>query len=239
MVYPRSPMLVAIHQPHYLPWLRYFEKADRAGVFILLDTVQYSKNGWQNRNRIKTATGAALLTVPVHEARAQAIEDVRICGSGWRKKHWRTIAQAYAHAPFFGQYAAELAVYYDRDWERLGDLNRAMFTWFLTALRIDTRVVAASELRVPGEATERLVNLVREAGGTAYYTGAYALDTYLDPAPFAAAGIELVIQEWRAPVYPQCHGPFVPDLAIVDLLFNLGDGALEVLREGGLTQPRA
>ncbi|MBI3637246.1 MAG: WbqC family protein, partial [Candidatus Rokubacteria bacterium] len=47
-------MKVAIHQPHYLPWLGYLAKWAAADVFIVLDTVQYEKNGWQNRNRIKT-----------------------------------------------------------------------------------------------------------------------------------------------------------------------------------------
>ena len=59
-------MLCGIHQLHYLPWLRYFDKIARADVFIVLDSIQYNKNGWQNRNKIKSASGPLLLTVPVH-----------------------------------------------------------------------------------------------------------------------------------------------------------------------------
>ena len=59
-------MRLAIHQPHYLPWLGYLAKWASADVFVFLDTVQYEKNGWQNRNRIKTRDGAHWLTVPVH-----------------------------------------------------------------------------------------------------------------------------------------------------------------------------
>jgi hypothetical protein len=48
-------LIVAVHQPQYLPWIGYFDKMRRADVFCYLDDVQYKKNEWQNRNRIKTA----------------------------------------------------------------------------------------------------------------------------------------------------------------------------------------
>ena len=73
-------MIVSIHQPQYLPWLGYFDKIDRADVFVLLDTVQYKKNEWQNRNRIKTARGAQWLTVPVTYRYPQLICEVGVNG---------------------------------------------------------------------------------------------------------------------------------------------------------------
>lgn len=223
-------MLVAIHQLHYLPWLRYFEKIARADVFIALDDAQFTKNDWQNRNKVKTASGVTVLTVPVMHRLGQRLDETLINNeTPWRRKHWDTIRQGYARAPFFEQYDAALSPIYAREWTRLNDLNRALLDVLLDALDIRSRVVYSSALGVGGKATERLISLVRAVGGHAYYCGAYAAEQYLDRSLFEKAGIELVVQQWRALEYPQLHGPFVPDLAIVDLLMNCGPGSCEVL----------
>ena len=75
---PVATMLVSIHQPHYLPWLRYLDKIARSDLFILLDDVQYEKNGFQNRNKIKTAQGWAYLTVPVQKPTRRTIRETEI-----------------------------------------------------------------------------------------------------------------------------------------------------------------
>ena len=95
-------MLVGIHQLHYLPWLRYMEKIARCDVFVVLDNIQYNKNGWQNRNGIKTAQGETSLTVPVLAKAGQRLDEVSIQNSGaGGKKYWRTIEQSYRKAPHF------------------------------------------------------------------------------------------------------------------------------------------
>ncbi|NIA14960.1 MAG: hypothetical protein GWP08_12870 [Nitrospiraceae bacterium] len=226
-------MLVGIHQLHYLPWLRYAEKIARSDVFVVLDNVQFTKNDWQNRNKLKTASGATVLTVPVFERFGQTLDEVRIKDSvPWRKKHWRTIEQNYRKAPFFDAHQAFLADTYAREWTRLNALNRHMLDYFVQALGIDTRVVYASDLGGDGAASERLAGLVRAVGGDCYYSGAFAIEQYLDHALFEAAGIGLKAQEWTAPKYPQRHGAFVPDLAILDLLLNCGPESLSILCGG-------
>ncbi len=223
-------MRVGIHQLHYLPWLRYFDKIRQSDVFIVLDDIQFNKNGWQNRNRVKAGAGATLLTVPVFMRAAQRLDEVRIHnGSPWRRKHWATLEQSYARAPHFAEYAGFLRETYAREWERLNDLNRHMLSGFVRALGIETPMVYSSELGVPGTATERLVNLIKAVGGDTYLSGAYALEAYLDAALLEREGIGLELQEWHAPVYPQLHGEFVPDLSIVDLLMNCGGESLGVL----------
>ncbi|MEX2016380.1 MAG: WbqC family protein [Candidatus Hydrogenedentales bacterium] len=223
-------MLVAIHQPHYLPWLRYIEKIARADVFILLDDVHFTKNGWQNRNRIKTVNGPALLTVPVYQKAEQRLHEVRINNeTRWREKHRRTIEQAYVRAPYFGDLMPGVTEIYAADYDRLVDLNDRMLRFFLETMNVKTRIHRATDLAVPGAATDRLVNLIRAVGGDTYYSGAYALDVYLDANALANAGIALELQQWHAPVYPQRHGEFVADLSVLDLLMNCGRDSTEVL----------
>ena len=227
-------MLVGIHQLHYLPWLRYFEKIARSDVFIVLDNIQYGKNNWQNRNKVKTSGGVTLLTVPVVERLGQTLDQVKISPlAPWQRKHWRTIEQSYRRAPFFEEHAPFLQAVYHREWEYLNDLNRHMLDYFVRVLGITSRVVYSSELNVPGVATERLVNLIKAVSGDEYYSGAFAAQAYLDADMFRQAGIGLVFQEWHAPVYPQLHGEFAPDLSIIDLLLNCGPESLTILLSGG------
>lgn len=227
-------MLVGIHQLHYLPWLRYFEKIARSDVFIVLDNIQFNKNGWQNRNKIKTAQGAQVLTAPIQHHHAQRLDEVALSSDPrWKKKHHRSLEQAYGASPFYKDHTDFLSDCYTRSWTMLNELNRHMLHYWLEALGIQTDIVYASNLNVPGEATERLIHLIKAVGGTQYYSGAYALEAYLDGTALEAAGIELVLQEWQAPTYPQRFGEFIPDLAVVDILMQLGPEALPRIREGG------
>src|SRR5262249_29534956 len=113
---------VAIHQPHYLPWLGYLAKWAAADVFVFLDTVQYEKNGWQNRNRIKPATGPRWLTVPVHARLGTSIDGVTLDDQPWCQRHRRAIEHAYADAPHFKGHQEALERLYDTPWTHLAPL---------------------------------------------------------------------------------------------------------------------
>ena len=225
-------MILAIHQLHYLPWLRYFHKLATCDTFVVLDNIQFTKNGWQNRNKIKTPQDPALLTVPVLHQFGQLLSDVCVDRKQpWRRKHWGALAAAYQKAPYFKEHAPFFKKIYESDWEKLNDLNYEMFFYFVKALGVKTKIIRGSELEVRGEATERLVAICRELGARAYLTGAYAAEVYLDGRLFEEAGIELVFQKFECPQYPQLYpeAGFVPELSIADLLFNCGPKSLEVL----------
>lgn len=225
-------MILSAHQLHYLPWLRYFHKIAQSDVFVVMDDIQFNKNGWQNRNKIKGANGHLTLTVPVFNKFQQNLDEVKIDNkSAWRKKHWQSIELSYRKAPFFAKYAPAIAPVYEREWEDLNAVNFELLTIFLGMLGIRTKVLRSSEGQFPGTATERLVNICRQVGASTYLTGEHARDMYLDESLFAKEGIGLVVQEWKAPAYGQLfmqHG-FIPDLSIVDLLFNEGDRSFDIL----------
>jgi hypothetical protein len=224
---------VAIHQPHYLPWLGYLAKWAAADCFVFLDTVQYEKNGWQNRNRIKTNDGPRWLTVPVRARLGQSLAAVEIDASQpWMRRHLTTIEQGYAHAPYTERYVDELRAFYARGWPKLGPLAVASSTWLGRTMGITTPTRLASELGADADdPTARLVSLCRAVGGTTYLAGRDGVK-YMDLARFAAAGIEVLGQAYEHPVYAQVHGEFVPFLSGLDLLLNCGDAALEILRKG-------
>jgi len=228
-------MKIAIHQPQYLPWLGYLAKWDAADLFVILDVVQYEKNGWQNRNRIKTGDGVRWLTVPVHARLGTPIADVTIDSSqAWPARHLRAIEQAYARAPGLAERRAALRAFYARPWTRLSPLATDSARWLAEALGITTPLRLASELlpaATPTTATGRLVALCRAVGADAYLAGEHGSD-YMDLGEFAAAGIEVLAQRYEHPVYPQVHGDFVPHLSALDLLLTAGERALAILREG-------
>ena len=228
-------MILAIHQLHYLPWLRYFHKIASADVFVVLDNIQFNKNGWQNRNKIKTDQGELILTVPIFHKMGQTLAEVEIDNKQpWRRKHWGAISNHYHKAPFFKEHETFLQGIYEREWRNLNDLNYEMLFYFLKALGVKTPVMKSSEMNLCGEATERLVHICKGTGADTYLTGAFAAQEYLDERLFAEAGIALRTHEFECPVYPQAYPErgFVPELSILDLLCHCGSETLSVLMSG-------
>ncbi|HXV27731.1 MAG TPA: WbqC family protein [bacterium] len=225
-------MILAAHQLHYLPWLRYFHKIASADTFVVLDDIQFNKNGWQNRNKIKTQQGEFLLTIPVLHSFQQLLSEVAIDKKiSWQKKHWGTISNAYRKASCFKDHDVFFRQIYEKEWAKLNELNNEMLTYFVKFLGIRTKIVRSSELAVKGEASERLVNLCKELGADTYLTGSFAAGAYLDQAMFEKQKIEVKRHAFECPVYPQLYpeAGFIPELSIVDLLFNCGTKSLEVL----------
>jgi hypothetical protein len=219
-------LVLAMHQPNYLPWLGTFDKMRRAGVFVLLDTVQYPRGrSVANRNRIRTPNGELLLTVPVVVPRGRKgkalYTEVAFADDRWREKHLRSIEQAYRRAPYFEAHFTQLAEIVTAA-SSFCELNVALIKWLAQELGIETRTVRLSELDgVHGQKNELTIGVCRALGATVYLSGAGAR-SYNDPAALAAAGIELRYQDFVHPVYPQLGEGFVPNLSAVDLLFNCG-----------------
>ena len=226
-------MKVAIHQPHYLPWLGYLAKWAAADLLVFLDTVQYEKNGWQNRNRINTKAGPRWLTVPVRARLGTPITDVEIdTRQDWARRHLYAIEHAYAHASHFRRHARALAAFYAESWVRLAPLALASARWLAAAVGIATPTRVASELGVSAtDPTGRLVAICRAVGASVYLAGRDGVQ-YLDLEQFRTAGVAVHAQEYTHPVYAQPHGEFVPFLSALDLLLTHGDEALAILRRG-------
>ena len=227
-------MKVAIHQPQYLPWLGYLAKWAAADVVIFLDPVQYEKNGWQNRNRIKTASGPRWLTVPVcHAPLDTAIAAVSVdVSQPWRERHRRAIEHAYAKAPYLDTHRAGLTALYAEPWAQLAPVAAASAEWLARAVGITAPAQRASTLGIRADdATGRLVALCRAVGADTYLAGRDG-GAYMDVARFTEAGISVLTQTYEHPVYAQEHGDFVPLLSGLDLLLTHGDDALGILLGG-------
>jgi hypothetical protein len=233
-------MRAVILQPMYLPWIGYFGMIDRADTFVYYDDVQFVRRSWQRRNKIKVPGGDfTWLTVPVEKDFGQEIREVEIKDNGWRDKHWKSIHHSYANAPYFDEYSPLLKDIYESECVSLLSLNITIIENITDSLGIDdTEFVYSSKLNVEGEKTDRLLSVLNEIGADEYISGPAAKD-YIEIEKFKREGIDLYWHDFDHPEYPQQHGEFVSHLSAIDLLFNVGEDAMNVIRkgeEGGLEE---
>lgn len=223
-------MRAVILQPSYIPWRGYFDQIHRADIFVFYDCVQYDKHGWRNRNKIKTAQGEQWLTVPVNThgcvTEGRAIRDVSILwDTRWSEKHSRSISQSYSRAPFYRENLPLLEQIYVRRDEKLSDFTCATTELIARHLGINhTQFIRSSELPATGVKTDKIISILNHIGAKYYISGPSAR-AYIETDKFEDAGISLEFVDYNYPEYSQLHGPFVPQVTVLDLLFNKGPEA--------------
>jgi hypothetical protein len=227
---------VAIMQPTYLPWVGYFDLMDRVDQFVLLDDVQFEKQSWQQRNRVKTPNGLEWLTVPVARGRLRkTVAETELSEPSFWEKHLRTIDCNYAAAPFYKEYLGELRGCYAESAAtgRLAAVTIRLIAWLAERFGIRTPTVRSSELAVGGVRSERLVRICQTFEADTYLSPPGSAGYLLTDLPlFAAAGIEVLFQHYKPVEYQQLFPPFQAYAAALDLLFNEGPRSLEVIRAG-------
>jgi len=229
-------MIISIHQPEHLPWLGFFHKMYLSDIFVLLDNVQYRKNYFQNRNRIKTKEGFSWLTVPVltKGKSYQLINQVEInyTDNNWQKRIWNSIKQNYSRAPFFADFGPALQkLYCDSHWDKLVDLNSSLIKTVTAWLNIKKDLIFASSLDIEGYSTDLLLKICQKLNADTYLSGKFGKE-YLDETKFNNANIKVLYHQFTHPVYEQLYKPFVPEMTAVDILMNHGDKSLNILIEG-------
>jgi len=221
-------VILSAHQPAYLPWLGYFEKMARADIFVYLDTVQFEKNSFTNRNKIKTPRGPQWLTIPVRikghtkcTVRELFIDEAQL----WRSRHLKAIEMNYRKAPHFKECFPRLEAVLSIQESNLAELCWWQLQFWLGEFDIKSQVVRSSALPVHSKKSDLVLDLCRHFGADHYVSGTLGRN-YLDEASFAAAGIKIEYQNFQHPVYPQLWNNFEPYMSIVDYWMNCGPGAL-------------
>lgn len=218
---------VAVLQSNYIPWKGYFDIIHDVDLFVFYDDVQYTKNDWRNRNKIKTQNGPAWLTIPTGSDLDRLICEVSLSDPRWQKNHYKTLVQYYSKAPFFRQYLSLLEeVYLARQWDSLSELNQYLIkTIARDCLGITTEFADSRSYEVTGKCLDRLLDLLNKVRAEEYISGPAARD-YIDTRHFEAEGIQLVYKDYSGyPEYPQFFPPFDHYVTILDLLFHTGPDA--------------
>lgn len=227
---------VAILQSNYIPWKGYFDIINSVDEFIFYDEMQYTKNDWRNRNKIKTQNGLIWLTIPCETkgviSGGQRICDTKITDKRWAKKHWNSIQNAYAKAPFFKEYKDFFKNLYDSCTNEvyLCKVNYKFIYAINEILGIKTKLSFSQEYGLIEGKTERLVDLVQKADGNEYLSGPAAKD-YIDNKLFEQANIKLRWMDYSGyKEYPQLYPPFEHGVSILDLIFNCGENAFKYMK---------
>ncbi len=198
-------------------------------MFVYYDDVQFVPQNWQVRNRIKATDGPQWLTVPVQRRHGQLINEAKlVTTANWTRKHRTAVEMAYSKAPHSALLAPLFEQVYQREWEKLVDVNITAFELLADLLGVRAEFRKSSDLSLPGRGSDRVLNYCRELGATSYLSGPSARN-YLNEASFAEAGIELEYHRFDPPTYSQLHGPFVPGMSVIDLIANEGPAASEIL----------
>ncbi len=232
-------MIVAAHQPHYMPWLGYLDKLAKADLFVVMDDLQYEAQNFQNRQRLKLSAGPQWLTVPLERgSQSDRICDKVIDNRGSRRQHWQrrtwmTLELHYRRAPYWESYADELRAVYAQTWTSLLELEMHMLELARKWLHITTPIIRASSLRLTGQKTERLIDMCKKVDARCYLSGGGGSTDYLDVEQMGRAGIGVVWQHFNHPRYPQRYADvgFASHLGFLDLVLNCGDRSAQILFE--------
>ena len=218
--------IVGIHQPNYLPYLGFLDKMVKSDIFVIYDDAQFNKGDFQHRNRIRIYHGWKWLTVPVVREEI-AIKEIKIINepqknkTPWSTVHFREIRANYAKTEYFSIYEEELKKEYEQKYEKLVDLNMSLIKFLMEAFNIDVKIVYASEFGFKTKSSQKNLDLVEAVGGDVYLSGPKGRD-YLDVSLFEKKGIKVVFQDFKHPIYNQRYEGFVPNMAAIDALFNVG-----------------
>jgi hypothetical protein len=217
-----------------MPWLGFFHKLARADLFVVLDNVQFRKNYYQNRNKVRTADGWAWFTVPVSRNLETLICDVVISEDArWKAKWWNTISLSYKRSPFFEEYGGRIKDVFEMRYDKLSDLNIALLTLLCGMLGIRTKFMLASQMAIKETGSDLILDICKKSGADIYLSGISGKE-YLKLDDFKNEGIALEFQEFHHPIYKQLYEPFLPCMSVIDLIFNHGEKSMEIINGEGV-----
>lgn len=232
-------MILTAHQPAYLPWLGYLHKIAISDEFVTLDKVQFEKNSFTNRNKIKTPNGAIWLTIPVHLAghTTKTIAETLIDNNtDWRANHWRSILLNYKKAPYFQKYSNFLEDMYRKEWGEISSICLYLLTYLLKELNIKTKILKQSSLKTRKKKQDLILELCRKRKADKFVFGEMGKE-YVDPKLFKKENIDIIFQKYKHPQYTQLWGNFVPNLSSLDSLLNIGpERTYDIIFQNNITK---
>lgn len=213
-----------IMQPTYLPWLGYFDLMRNSDIFVFLDHAQFSKQSWQQRNKIRDKNGELILTVPTkigHHKEAY-IKDVLIDKArNPLRKHLKSIELNYSKSKNYVAVIEELRKIYSKDHDTLHGLNVDLILLGCKLKNISTNIIYSSELHVEGQKVEALIDICKKVNAD-HYLSPVGSKVYIEENNlFSQNNIALSYQDFKHPVYQQInYTDFISHLSFIDHLFN-------------------
>ena len=192
-------MEAALLSTTYFGPVQWYQKLHRAEYVQMEQWESFQKQTYRNRCLIATTQGVQALTVPTERGGSLLIKDTRISDHGnWRHLHWNALQSAYGESPFFEYYQDDIRPFFEQRWDFLLDFNEAIRVKMCELIDIQPKVTLTSEYSPSSKIDYR--EAIRPKHPLP--------DPDFEPKPYYQ-------------VYQQKHG-FLPNLSILDLLFNMG-----------------
>ena len=231
--------MISIHQSQFLSWVPFYYKVLKSDNFIIMDDVQFQKNGVQNRNMIKTPQGPSWITVPVKYHLGITINDVNVDNIGVYEKIIKTLEINYKKSKFFAEVFTSLEAIFGKSIQNLNDLNNQLFLAILKKLDSHPSVSYSSDYQLSSKNDDLVIDLIKLSGDNEYLSGAGAF-SYMDLEKFKKNNIKVYTYKFEQVTYTQMWDNrvgFIKDLSIVDLLFNeLSDAKKHITDNGIITR---
>ena len=221
-----SKRRVSIMQPTYLPWAGYFNLISKSDIFVFLDDVQFSKQSWQNRNKIIMNYRVRWLTVPVIRISLdRKINEIMFDDTQkWRNKHYKSIKHSYQNHSYFDQIQPILDIINNNQIVNLSDLNIRIIKHICEILTIETEnIYLSSELGISGARSERLIKIIRKFDCGTYLSPIGSKDYIEKDIILNQSKIEIIYQNYIPKEYKQKNlNTFRSHLSIIDVIANIG-----------------
>ena len=218
----------------YFGPVQWYQKLNRYDECLIERHESFIKQTYRNRMIIPTTNGPLSLTIPTNHDTSMAMKDIRISDhANWRHVHWNALLSAYGESPFFEYYQDDIRPFYEKKYEFLFDFN----------MEITEKMIELLDIRPNVSVTDRYV-LSEERRVKSEETTFDGRSESQFNSPEAQAQLNTQIRDFRDAirpkkplpdaeftpkryyqVYEQKHG-FLPNMSILDLLFNEGNEAI-------------
>ena len=226
-----------IFQSGYIPWLGFFDLIHKADIFVFLDDVQWTRQDWRNRNRIRLQGGDwKWLTIPIklekHFWEYQIYEVEINYATDWTSSHLHTLMATYGKSPFFNEVFDMVSSAFERHYDRVSPLNYDLITRICRYLNLSTTFICSQNLGLSPELhkNDKLLAILHRIGNIECYLASRKSEEYMDEQRFLDNGIKVKWHDYQHPYYFQRgHRTFLSHLSILDLLFNYGKESKRIL----------
>jgi hypothetical protein len=228
--------IVTIHQPEFVPWLGFFNKIWQSDVFIIMDNVQFKKNHFENRNKIRALNDQrwTWIKVPVliKGRFGQKICHVEINSDGekrWKDVLLKTVKLSYQKSNYFREVYEIVENCINQNTNKLVDININFILSILDYLNIQKKILIQSQLNIVSSKSKLLADLIKANECDVYLSGQSGKE-YLDLDIMKENYIAVRYQNFKHPYYKQMHGNFLEGMSILDLLFNYGKQSVDFIK---------